>query len=133
MDEPRRIEIRRILGQDRRHRVGGGLAFEGALAAEHLVEHRAKRKHVRAMIDREPAHLLGRHVAERPEHHAGVVARPPPRVMSAAAGFDRLRQSEVENLDLVVARDHHVLGLEIAMRRCRVRAPRPCPRAICSA
>ena len=44
-----------------------------------------------------------------------LVAAPPPRVISPAADVDRLGETEVENLDLVVAGDHHVLGLEIAM------------------
>ncbi len=39
----------------------------------------------------------------------------PPRVMSLSVVLDRLGETEVEDLDLVVARDHHVLGLEIAM------------------
>ena len=80
--QPRRVEIRRILREDRRHRVGGGFALERALAAEHLVEHGAEREHVGAMIDRQAAHLLRRHVAERAEHRAGAGRDAAPRVMS---------------------------------------------------
>ena len=119
-------ELRRILREDRGHRVGGGFPLERAFAAEHLVEHGAEREHVRAMIDRQAAHLLRRHVAERPQDRAGVGGERRPRVMSRSAGVDRLGETEVEDLDLVVARDHHVLGLEIAMHdAARVRGGNP--------
>jgi hypothetical protein len=67
--------------------------------------------------------LLGRHVPDRPEHHAwcrllhrsdrsvglGLVdAERPSR-------FDQLRQAEIEDLGVAVTCDHHVVGLEIAV------------------
>ena len=82
---------------------------------QHLVEHGAERKHVGAMIDGQAAHLLRRHVAERAEHDAGVGRHARRRGSFVGAGFDRLGETEVENLDVVVARDHHVLGLQVAM------------------
>ena len=126
MARPRGVEVRRLLRQDRRHRVGGGFPLERALAAEHLVEHRAEREHVGAMIDREAAHLLRRHVAERAQDHAGAGRDAGAARHVALRRVDRLGQTEVEDLDLVVARDHHVLGLEIAMDdAARVRGRNP--------
>ena len=45
--------LRRLLPQDRRHRLGAGVALERLLAREHLVEHRAEREDVRAVIHRQ--------------------------------------------------------------------------------
>ena len=55
-----------------RHRVGRRRALERALAGAHLVEHAAEREQVGAGVHALPAHLLGRHVAGRAEHGAGV-------------------------------------------------------------
>ena len=43
-------KLGRILLEDGAHRVGGGVAVEGALAGEHLVEHRAEGEDVGAGI-----------------------------------------------------------------------------------
>src|SRR6185436_2108429 len=56
--EPRRVEIRGLPGEDRRNRVGGGLASERPLAAQQLVEEGTEREDVRAVVDCEAAHLL---------------------------------------------------------------------------
>ena len=72
------------------------------------------------MIDGEPTHLLGRHVADRAEHdtrlrrrgHRGHRARRPERRLI----LGELCETEVENLDLVIPGDEHVLGFQIAMR-----------------
>ena len=65
-------KIRRILPEDCRHRFGGGVAPERALARQHFVEHRAKREQVRARVNRVTAHLLRRHVSDGAEHGARV-------------------------------------------------------------
>src|SRR6266516_4793970 len=60
--------IRRIwwvLVQDRAHRVGSRFAMRSATARKHLVENRAERENIGTMIDGLPAHLLGRHIADR--------------------------------------------------------------------
>jgi hypothetical protein len=44
-----------------------------------------------------------------------VVATPPDARHVGFARVQRLGETEVEDLDVVVARDHHVLGFEIAM------------------
>ena len=70
------------------------------------------------MIDRKPAHLLGRHVAHRSHHGSGLrVAGDgrPARRLARSHRLDSLRQAEIENLDVVVLRHEHVLGLQIAV------------------
>ena len=77
------------------------------------------------VIDLAHAHLLGRHVRQRADHRAlarqvqsalrrasrGRRRAPAPRSSRA----ERLRDAEVEHLDLARARHEHVLGLEIAV------------------
>ncbi len=63
-------KIRRIVVQHRRHRVGARIALKRPAAREHLVEHGSEAEDVGARVDRLPAHLLGRHVADGAEHGA---------------------------------------------------------------
>ena len=56
---PGRDEVRRILLEDRRHRLDGGVAAERAPAREHLVEDRAEREDVGAVIRRLPRTCSG--------------------------------------------------------------------------
>ena len=114
-------QVRRIFFEDRRHRVDRRLAAERALARQHLVEHGAEREDVRAMIGRPAAHLLGRHVADRAEHHArrrSSACRCVAMLLAPAdgrVGLRELRETEVENLHAAVVRDEDVLRLQIAM------------------
>jgi hypothetical protein len=115
-----RRERRRLLAQDRRHRLGAGGAFERPLAREHLEEHDAEGEDVRPVVHRVAANLLGRHVADRAHHHAGLGSTSDHRRRRrlAAAGADRrdlAGETEVEDLHVPVARDEHVLGLQVAM------------------
>ena len=70
------------------------------------------------MVHRQAANLLGRHVAHRPEHGAGVGDR---RLCPGAGdvgvgGVDRrLRQAEVEDLHPALVGDEQVVGLDVAM------------------
>ena len=70
------------------------------------------------MIARLAAHLLGRHVADRAEHGAGLGV-PLDRGRCGrvlACEHERLpREAEVEDLHLAVARHEHVLRLQIAV------------------
>ena len=109
-------EIRRIFLQDRRHRVGGRVAVEGALAREHLVEDRAEGEDVGARVGGLAAHLLGRHVAERAHDDAGLRARGRGREVGGLAtllGVRQLGEAEVEDLHPAVVGDEDVLGLEV--------------------
>ena len=107
------IELGRLLRQDRRHRVSRGFPAERPLPAQHLVEHRAEGEDVGAVIDRR-----GRAPAQGPCRQTcrrRCRSWSPRASRRSAVGCDGLGQAEVENLDVIVARDHHVLGLEIAM------------------
>ena len=83
----RRRELRRLLLQDRGHRLDRGVAPERPPAGEHLVEHGAEREDVRAVVDGLPAHLLRRHVPDRPQHAC------PARSRRDAVGARRRRGS----------------------------------------
>ena len=66
----RRAQFRQGVIQHRVHALDGRVAPERARAAEHFVEHAAECKNVGAMIRRFAAHLLGRHVGRRAQHHS---------------------------------------------------------------
>jgi hypothetical protein len=109
---------RRLLAQDCRHRLGARVAAEGAPARQHLVEHGAEREDVGAMVGDAAPHLLRRHVADRPQNRAGLgAAFHRRRVRVAAVAQDGVlpRQAEVEDLQVPVAREEQVLGLQVAM------------------
>ena len=124
-DRPRRVLQYR--GEDRQVRV----ALERPLAARHLVEQDAEREDVGAVVDRQPLRLLGRHVRDGPDDPPVLGDRL--RLAGRAVALRRLvvaqlREAEVEHLDPAVGREHHVLGLEVAVqdplpvgRRDRVR------------
>jgi hypothetical protein len=109
-------EVRRIVVQDRRHRLGGRVAPERPSSGEHLVQHDAEGEQIGARVDGLPAHLLGSHVANRTEDDAVAGDR--------GACFERARsiggrrgtgQTEIENLDVPGGGQEHVLRLEIAV------------------
>ncbi len=113
-------KIRRLLAEDRRHRLGSGFAVKRARARQHLVEDGAERKDVRACVGRLSLHLLRGHVAERPHHDAGLgaAAGRGRQVRLRPGGAVRLRQlgeTEVEDLDPSVVGDEQVLGFQIPM------------------
>ena len=105
---------RRVVLQDRGHRLGRRCALEGPAAREHLVKHRAQREDVRALVGGQLLHLLGRHVADGSEAMARVGAG---RYGGARAPFrtHQLGEPEVEDLDPTVAADEEVLRLDVAM------------------
>ena len=59
------VEFRRILFEDRRHRVGGGVALERAPARQHFVEHRPEGKQI-ARVRRPSARGPARAPCSRP-------------------------------------------------------------------
>ena len=92
----------------------------------HLVEDRSERELVGAVVEGQPARLLGRHVAHRAR------ARCPPRVCGEgdsgqvaggrsngcscpSAVAAQLDEAEVEDLHEAVVGDHDVLGLQVAV------------------
>ena len=114
----RALELRRIAGENRAHRVRGRGPVERALARDHLVEHRAEAEDVGAVIDREPAHLLRRHVAHGAEHHARRRARSGAAGHRPIAGLRCLQdpgKPEVQDLRAALAREEDVVRLQIAV------------------
>ncbi len=95
------------------------LGVECAATGQHFIEDAAERKDVGAWVERAPLNLLGRHVADRADHHPLlrlpalglrllVVQRAHPRA-------DDFGEPEIEHLGVAVAGDHDVLRLQIAM------------------
>jgi hypothetical protein len=72
---------------DDRHRL---VANERRAAADHLVEHGAERVEVGAIAHFAAHGLLGRHVVDRPDHHAG---------LGEAGAVDGHGEAEVAHLD----------------------------------
>ncbi len=107
------IRLRHRLAQERRRLLGDAAEHAFAQAArkrlavrDQLEQHRAHREDVAAVIDRQPAHLLGRHVVEAADQRAGV----------RDAGIGQLRDAEVEDLQPAAAPlDHQVGRLDVAM------------------
>ena len=110
-------KIGRLVCQDRVEGFDRRVTFERPLAGEHLVEHGAKAEDIRPVIDALPPHLLGRHVAHRAEHEAGIGLGALGQSVAALGwlAFSELRDAEVENLHAAVSRDEQVLRLEIAV------------------
>ena len=81
-------------------------AGKGLLVAEELEHHRAAREDVGAVVDRQAAHLLGRHVVEAADQRAGV----------GDAGIGQLGDAEVEDLQAAAPLlDHQVGRLDVAV------------------
>ena len=105
-------EIRRRVVQQPRNDLLRRRAGEELCACEHLVEQAAEREHVGAAVDALAGDLLGRHVSERAEHDS--LRRPRDGRPIGPGDVEPLqREAEVENLDVAVAGQEDVLGLEI--------------------
>ncbi len=121
----------RLLAQDRRRRFHPFLSLERMRPRDHLVQHRAEREDVRAVIQGLTLQLLRRHVRQRAQRRPrlrqlrdrldlprrGLVGHQPPP-----------RQAEVRHLRMPRPRQHHVGRLEVPMhemvRMCRLQRVR---------
>ncbi len=110
-------ELRRILLQDRVHRLDVRIALEGAPAGHHFVEDRAEGKDVGAVVERLAADLLGRHVTDGAHDRADSRIGDPrlADVGHRAGQFGCLGESKIEDLDDAVLSDEDVLRLQIPM------------------
>ena len=96
---------RRLLRDPPEHAVAQP-AGEGLPVAEQLEDDGAHREDVAPVVDRQPAHLLGRHVVEAADERAGVGD---PRI-------GQLRDAEVQDLQPAAPLLHHqVGGLDVAV------------------
>ncbi|MFO0636794.1 MAG: hypothetical protein U0168_28520 [Nannocystaceae bacterium] len=122
----------------RRDRCSAG-ATEGPLAEQALPQRDAEGELIGAVIDREPAPLLGGHVRRRAHDRAGhgqtldhvggrALGRARQRRASGCTRRGRLRrqlaldvdaprESEVEHAHATVVADQHVVGLEVAVHQ----------------
>jgi hypothetical protein len=129
-DDPAQLE-RRALGErehrrkvvvhDGVERLGGRVAPKRPPPCRHLVENQAERKLIGMEAGRQATRLFRTHVRNRARHKARLRLGLPFRSARRSALRNRReaggpRQSEVEHLRAPGARDHDVLGLEIAMR-----------------
>jgi hypothetical protein len=89
------------------------LADEQPLAGQQLVQHDAAREDVALAIDRQAAHLLGRHVAELALEDAG---------LGLLALARRLGDAEVDQLHLALEGDEDVLRADVAVDQVEVAA-----------
>jgi len=106
-------QLRRILAQNRRHRLGDGLALERASTGDHFEEQASQREDVGARVGRLSLGLLRGHVPDRAHDHAGVGPELGTRV--AGGGLGGFRESEVQDLHLTVGADEHVFRFQVAM------------------
>src|SRR5262245_30370070 len=93
--------------------------MERAPTGKKLVDDGAERELIRSEISALPGRLLGRHIAGRPQKDASDSSAPGD---GGRGGFvvgrcsDGLASdSEIENLDAALVRQHHVLGFQIAV------------------
>lgn len=99
--------------QDRRHRIGGGVALERAQAGQHLEQHDAEGPDVGAPVRHLTARLFGAHVGGRAENpaHGGRIRGD----LGARIGRLDPGQAEIEHFHQAIGRDRDVRGLEIPM------------------
>ncbi len=116
-------KFRRLLLQDRGHRVGGRISFKRPPAGKHFVENCPQRKDVGAPVGGLASHLLRRHITHRPQHHArlslqGRVRRERWRlhlVEVRDVPLRELRQTEIKNLHAAVGDQKNIRGFQVAM------------------
>ncbi len=123
-------QLRGVLSEDHGHQLYRRFAPERARARNQLVKDQPETEDIGAMIDRPPAHLLGRHIGDGAHHEAGLGGgrdRVAFDVCGGGGGMSgHLGHPEIENLHPPVAREHDVGGFEVAMRdACGVGSGQP--------
>ena len=108
-------QIRRVFFEDRRHRLAGRVALEGALARQHLVQDHAQSEDVAPRIGGLGLDLLGRHVTERSHDHPRLGCRREAGGSPGVLSLGQFRQAEVEDLDAALPGHEEVLGFQVAV------------------
>jgi hypothetical protein len=114
---------RRIVLEDDREGADAGVAFEGAAAGEHFIEHGAEGEDVGAGIELFGVHLFGGHVGDGSEDVA--VFRTGDRLMKGLGGFGfseegrvgKFGEAEVEDFDDIFG-GHHDVGFLDGFAEC---------------
>ena len=112
-------------------RINCVFSLERPLTRDRLEKNATEGKNVRAVIDLVHAttRLFGRHIAEGAHHHThrrmpttrllhdrgGNFTRTTFVGTKASLRFDELRQTKVQDLRVIVTRDHDIVGLKIAV------------------
>ena len=108
-------QLRRLVGENRAHRLDGGIAAECAFPRQHLVQDRAERKDVGSLVRRPAADLFGRHISNGSKDGARLRSQRR-RLAAGQSGMlrlDQLRQTEVEDFDSSILGDEDVLRLQV--------------------
>ncbi len=103
-----------VLVQDCGERVRRGLSAKRRMAGQHLEQHATEREDVAARVDIQPSHLLRRHVPGGAEHGPGL-RRVHDRRGAETTRRRELGEAEIEDLDVVLPGDDHVLRLKVAV------------------
>ena len=104
------FDLRRLVIENRSHRLRRRRSMKCPLTRQHFIEDHAKCKDVCTMVDMLSTHLLRRHVPGRPHHYTGLRG-----VRLVHSRQLQLGQAKVQNLYTAVFSDEQVLRLNVAM------------------
>ena len=110
------MQWRRLLANDGIHHLKRRRPAKRTTPRDHFVEDGAEAEDIRSHVERLALGLLRRHVSGCPHHDALL------RLCDIGVHTDRPRQTEIEQLRRALCRDHHVAGLQVAVKN---------PRAVC--
>ena len=110
----------RLLLDDRGEGLDGARLVERLLSRQELVEDETEAELVGAEVHRAASRLLRGHVARGADDDPRRRLRQGLREVARGGGAERLGEAEVEDLHGAVARDHEVLGLQVAVNQARL-------------
>jgi hypothetical protein len=107
----------RLLFQNGAHGFNRRFALECAPSGESLEQDYTETEDIRSRIDGEPAHLLGRHVAGRAHHHAGLrrehFGGRAGRVRTGGLRRQQFGEAEIQDFQPAVFGEEEVLGFQV--------------------
>ncbi len=130
--QPRRVQSRRRIAQDRGHRLGAAVLVERPLTRQHLDQHGSEGEQVRTRVERSGSYLLRRHVGHRPDELARHREGARPRRRSGARRGERLAMPKSRILtspDAVMNRFSGFRSRWTMPWSCTARRPAAMPRA----